>query len=72
MRTMGRCRLTSTSATGLETMLNNSLRREVLWNAESHTGTAITELLIDIAHQRGHPLPLGTDGRLRTDVPAIE
>lgn len=57
---------------GLETMLNNSLCREVLWNSESQTRTAITALLTDIAHQRGHSLPLVTDGRLRADVLAVE
>jgi hypothetical protein len=36
---------------GLETMLNNSLCREVLWTSECQTGTATTALLIDIAHQ---------------------
>jgi hypothetical protein len=72
MRTMGRCRLTSASVMGLETMLNKSVCREVLQDSESHTGIAVTALLNALALRRGPSLTLARDGRLGADVLAVE
>ena len=53
-------------------IVNNSLCRSVLRNSESHTATAITALLTDIAQPHVHSLSLVTNGRLEADVPAGE